>query len=71
MNVRACGVQRTHEDGALNRFYSETAFLPFAACLDGRQDLAAALGEVPRLALPIARRRGRSRVGHAAVMGRG
>ena len=41
------------KDGALNRFYSETSFLPFGACLDGRQDLAAALREVPPLALPI------------------
>ena len=39
------------EDGALNRFYQDTSFLPFGAVLDGRQSLDAALREVPAAAV--------------------
>ena len=34
----------------LDDFYATTSFVPFAACLDGRQSLAAAIAEVPAAA---------------------
>ena len=41
------------DDGALTQFYSATSFVPFGACLDGRQSLGVALREVPAQALAV------------------
>ena len=41
-------VGTTFRDAALDDFYAATSFAPFAACLDGRQSLAAAAAEVPK-----------------------
>ena len=43
-------VGTTFSDGALDGFYRDTSFVPFAACVDGRQSLATAAAEVPKTA---------------------
>ena len=40
-------------DGQLEGFYASTSFLPFGACLDGRQRLDVALREVPGKAIGV------------------
>lgn len=40
-------VGTTFKDAALDDFYASTSFVPFGACVDGRQSLAAAVAEVP------------------------
>ena len=41
------------QDRALEAFYRDTSFMPFAACLDGRQSWEAAWRELPSAALPV------------------
>ena len=40
-------VGTTFKDAALDDFYATTSFVPFAACLDGRQSLGMAVAEIP------------------------
>ena len=42
------------KDGKLEGFFKETSFVPFGACLDGRQSLGDAVREVPTKALAVA-----------------
>ena len=38
-------------DGALREFYRSTSFVPFAACIDGRQSIDLAIRETPKYAV--------------------